>query len=53
MTGRLVAQSICDWIVRYTKFLESSGEYDDSTVNTFYSFAAVLQTTINDGAYDV
>lgn len=53
MTGRLVAQGICDWVVRFAKALEACGEYDDSHVNILYSFASVLQRSIDDGVYDL
>jgi len=53
MEGKKVAQSICDWIVRYAKILESDVEYDnyDSCSSTLYSFASVLQETIDEGVY--
>lgn len=48
--GRDVAQSICDWIVRYAKVVdEEDGEFFSSSL---YGFASVLQTMIDEGIYD-
>ena len=49
LTGRETAQAICDWIVRYAKYLEEvEGNFASAQ---FFSFAGTLQAMIDDGVY--
>lgn len=48
MNGKLVAQSICDWMVRYAKTLEKE---EEPAAGEFFGFASILQTMIDDGVY--